>query len=390
MSRKINMIGLKFGRLTVVEEVAPQKKGRPRYRCLCDCGGERITSGSNLRKGQVKSCGCIRKELGNGHQLIEMVGKKFNHLLVTEEVEKNKRGQRMFKCLCDCGNYRVVEGYALRKGQVKSCGCLYDGRRVENKKEGIIGKRFGKLFVQREVGGEKENTLFECLCDCGNVTIEKWSALIRGKESCGCLHHEQLLRRNTTHGGSKNRLYCVWQNMKRRCYDINAKEYKNYGGRGIAVCNEWRDNYNAFKKFMLEKGYEEGAKRGECTIERLDVNGNYCPENCCVITIQEQAYNKTNSHLEEYNGEIKTIAEWADEYGVDYNLIFKRLQRGWSMEEALHKPKRRAILYKGGDRECTLKEWATILGVSWSTLRAQLRKGTLDIDRLIKEKKIKF
>lgn len=387
MVKKINMIGLKFGRLTVVEEVPPKKKGRPMYKCLCECGGEKIVTGASLRSGEVKSCGCIRKEMGNSHALIEMVGKKFNMLTVVEEVEKNKRGQRMFKCLCDCGNLIIAEGCMLRKGEVKSCGCLYNSRKVENKKKDIIGKRFGKLVVKREVGGEKKDTLFECLCDCGKVTVEKWSAIIGGKKSCGCLHHEQLMKRNTTHGGSNDRLYTVWMSMKGRCYDINDAEYKWYGGRGIEVCAEWRNDYTMFKKFMMECGYDENAKRGECTIERIDVNGNYCPENCCIATIQQQAYNKTNSHLEEYNGEVKTIAEWAKEYNVPYNLVFRRFQRGWTMEEALKKPLRVAKKYKGGNEEHTLKEWSEILGIRWSTLRAQLRKGTLDIDYLIESRR---
>lgn len=319
-------------------------------------------------------------------QKINMIGLKFGRLTVIEEVEPKRKGKPMYRCLCDCGSYCVVEGYLLRKNQVKSCGCLYNSRRVENKKENIIGKRFGKLQVLREIGGEKGDTLFECLCDCGNMTIEKWAALIGGKKSCGCLHREQLIKRNTTHGGTKDRLYHVWQDMKKRCYDVNAKGYENYGGRGITVCDEWRDSYNTFKEFMIENGYDENAKRGKCTIERIDVNGNYCPNNCRIITIQEQAYNKTNSHTEEYKGKVKTIAEWAAEYNVDYNLIFKRLKRGWSMEDALKRPKKKAALYKGGDEEHTLKEWSEILGVSWSSLRARSRKGTLDIDTLLKEK----
>ena len=318
-----------------------------------------------------------------------MVGKKFNHLLFVEETTKNNKGQSMFRCLCDCGNYYVAEGYMLRNGQVKSCGCLHDSRKVENKKSDIIGKQFGKLKVLREVGGEKTNTLFECLCDCGNLTVEKWSSLIGGKKSCGCLHHEQLLERNIIHGGTKDRLYCVWQDMKRRCYDVNARGYEYYGGRGITVCDEWINNYSAFKEFMLEKGYDETAKRGECTLERINVNAGYSPNNCCIVTIQKQAYNKTNSHIEEYKGEVKTIAEWASEYNISYNLVFKRLKRGWSMDDALNKPKKTPVLYRGGNEEHSLKEWSAILGVPWSTLRQRLKKGTLDIDALIKEK-IKF
>ena len=154
MSKKIEMIGKRFTRLVVVEEVEPLRKGRPRFRCVCDCGGEKIAEGSALRSGNVRSCGCLRKEMGNAHELIDMVGKKFNRLTILEEVGVNKRNQRMFRCLCDCGNECIAEGYEIRSGRKKSCGCIKNEEKVENRKAEIIGKKFGRLLVVKEIGGK--------------------------------------------------------------------------------------------------------------------------------------------------------------------------------------------------------------------------------------------
>lgn len=249
----------------------------------------------------------------------------------------------------------------------------------------MIGRRFGRLVVLEEVESSvKGKPRYRCLCDCGNI-IEASGNSLRMKKvrSCGCLHHDQLIERNTTHGCSKERLYRVWRGMIDRCYDERNESYGHYGGRGIQVCEDWRSSYLVFKEFMISHGYKEDAKRGECTIERVDINGNYSPDNCKVISMQEQAWNKTNSHMEEYNGEKKTIAEWALEYNIPYNLIFKRLQRGWTMHEALNTPKKSAKLHEVDGVTHTLKEWAQILGIPWSTLRKKINKGEWTIEYVV-------
>ena len=251
-------------------------------------------------------------------------------------------------------------------------------RRIE-----MLGKRFGRLVVLEEVEKKNNQRMFRCLCDCGNEKIIAGSRLRGGTQSCGCLHREQLIKRNTKHGGTKDRLFHVWQNMKKRCYNPNEREYKNYGGRGIEVCEEWRHNYVAFREFMLSEGYDKDAKRGEYTLERIDKDGNYCPENCCLKTIQQQAYNRTDNHLEEYKGEIKTLAEWAAEYNIEYNLLFRRLKRGWAMEEALLSPKFSPKKYIVNNESHTLKEWALILKINYNSLKNKLRKDPNILEKMV-------
>ena len=194
--------------------------------------------------------------------------------------------------------------------------------RTSNFKD-LSGQKFGRLTVIRYYGRTKwKRALWECLCDCGNVVIARTDSLKDGaKQSCGCLNSENKSReckeRNTTHGMSKTRLYRVWCDMRRRCNDIKTPEYKNYGARGIKVCKEWESDFLAFYKWSMANGYDENAKRFECTIDRIDVNGNYSPDNCRFVDIMVQASNKRNNRWITHNGETKTQSEWGRYYGKD-------------------------------------------------------------------------
>ena len=151
-------------------------------------------------------------------------------------------------------------------------------------------------------------------------------------QSCGCLHKDMLLTRNHVHGLSNTRLYDVWQNMKKRCFNKKRKQYKDWGGRGITICDPWMDFFG-FSQWALSNGY-----RDDLTIERKDNNGNYCPENCTFIPIGMQSKNRRNIHLIEYHGEIKSISDWARCFDVKQNTITDRLRRGWNVERALNTP----------------------------------------------------
>lgn len=198
----------------------------------------------------------------------------------------------------------------------------------------ITGKRCGRLTVIREVGndgrGEKK---WLCKCDCGNETIVKSSKLRNGiTRSCGCLQKEMRDNGNhKTHGMTNTKLYVIWCNMKKRCLSPGDIMYAHYGGRGITVCEEWQNDFCRFSEWSLTNGYKEGL-----SIERIDVNGNYEPDNCKWITKTEQYLNRTDSHFITAFGKTKTIKEWADESGLKYDTIERRInQYGWNAEDAV-------------------------------------------------------
>lgn len=159
----------------------------------------------------------------------------------------------------------------------------------------VIGEKYGRLTVIEYAGKAKNGSqLVKCVCDCGNEKIVRLCSLRDGSiKSCRCLHNELLAKRNriiktTTHGRSRTRLYRIWTHMKQRCYNSNDKKtFCNYGGRGIKVCDEWKDNFIAFQEWALSNGYAD-----DLSIDRIDVNGNYEPSNCRWATMKEQQNNK--------------------------------------------------------------------------------------------------
>jgi len=180
-----------------------------------------------------------------------------------------------------------------------------------------------------------------CQCDCGNeVTVSGNNLRSGNTKSCGCLLREQCANMNKTHGGRNTRLYRVWLGMRERCNNPNHAGYNNYGGRGIQVCSEW-DSFEAFRDWAFGTGYDEYAKRGVCTIDRIDPDRNYCPENCRFITHKEQQNNKRNNHMITINGITKTITEWSLTYGVCRKTLQYRLERGWDPELAVTTPVQR-------------------------------------------------
>ena len=253
----------------------------------------------------------------------------------------------------------------------------------------MIGRRFGKLTVlalSEEQGGRGQ-LKFLCRCDCGRTKIIFGESLRSLKTtSCGCEARRRASEVNKTHGGSKERLYHVWQGMKNRCENKNFSEYKNYGGRGIKVCEEWHD-YAKFKEFMLSEGYDPRAPRGQYTLERIDVNGNYEPSNCTVISSAMQAFNRTDNKKVTFQGETQTVAEWSKELGIPADVIYARLHRGVTDEEALTTPLRKTRQYIVGDETHTCKEWAEILQMPWSTLRNKLQRESKTMEQIVNERR---
>ena len=172
--------------------------------------------------------------------------------------------------------------------------------------EDLTGRKFGRLTAikidpKRSKG---DGAYWECLCDCGGKTTVIASSLKSGNtRSCGCLHREQLNNIDRSaishkkHGAfikqkQVERLYSVWKGMKARCYQKNHSAYKYYGGRGIEVCEEWKNDYAAFRSWAMNNGYKPNGDVGECTIDRIDNNGNYEPNNCRFVPMSVQNTNK--------------------------------------------------------------------------------------------------
>lgn len=172
---------------------------------------------------------------------------------------------------------------------------------MSNKLNDLTGKKFGRLTVIERSGSDKHGTpLWLCKCDCSNKKLVRGYDLVRGStKSCGCLSSEMFVERHKKHGMKNTRLYEVWKSMRKRCFNPNSPNYKNYGGRGITICDEWKDSFKAFYDWAISSGYDSNAKRGEYTIDRIDVNGNYEPSNCRWLTIQEQQRNKRNNKEKE-------------------------------------------------------------------------------------------
>lgn len=135
---------------------------------------------------------------------------------------------------------------------------------------------------------------------------------------------------NYKHGKRHTRIYNIWRSMRQRCYNPNTNRYKNYGAKGVIVCDEWRNSFEAFYEWAMQSGYKEGL-----TIDRKDTNGNYEPTNCRWATQKSQQNNRENNHLLTHNGETHTIAEWSEKTGIKKGTICARLKSGWSVVETL-------------------------------------------------------
>lgn len=195
----------------------------------------------------------------------------------------------------------------------------------------LTGQRFGRLVVIEESGRRGVFKLWHCICDCGNETYVTTNHLRYGDtKSCGCYNREHQRELHNRHGMTKTRLHTIWRQMRRRCTDPKHSRYHRYGKRGITYCDEW-NSFENFRDWALTHGYSDDK-----SIDRIDNDKNYCPENCTWSTPKEQARNRSTSHYE--HG--KTLAEWAELLNVDYRILQQRISYGLTLEEALTKPVR--------------------------------------------------
>jgi len=225
----------------------------------------------------------------------------------------------------------------------------------------ITGQRFHRLVALEPMFQDKKGQWhWRCACDCGNECVVVGVDLRNGRaHSCGCYAREAVSKREFIHGLSGHSIYRIHRGMMLRCYDPSNKAYKYYGVRGITVCEEWH-KFEIFYEWALKNGYED-----KLTIERINVNGNYCPENCTWIPKEEQANNKQNSLWFTYNGETKILKHWADDLGQDYHTLYRRvITLGWDIERAFKEVTRAPVMlltYKGETKP--IKQWSRETGI---------------------------
>lgn len=270
---------------------------------------------------------------------MDLTGVRFGRLIVlskeSDSLVRNGRKTKRWKCRCDCGNEIVTNERTLKDGRTKSCGCLQKERARDANFQDITFQKFGKLTAIKCLGKSKttsgNDTYWLCKCECGNFAKTTITKLKSGHtRSCGCLK-----KRNESDNyiaKSKTRLYRIWIGMKTRCFNVKAGNYKYYGAKGVTICKEWvgDDGFENFKKWSLENGYKDGL-----TIDRIDNEKEYSPDNCRWVTMKEQARNTSQVKMIEYNGENKSVPDWAESIGISAELLKKRIRDGWSIEKCI-------------------------------------------------------
>lgn len=330
-------------------------------------------------------------------RFVDITGNRYGRLVVIRKAESRQVGNRkriFWECECDCGNKVSVCGEHLKDGHTQSCGCKV----TDFSGEDLTGKKYGRLTVLRfkeiKKTGVGKRYLWECQCECGKKSIVAGDVLKNGNtRSCGCLAVETRGKASITHGKRHTALYGLWCSMKGRCGNPNNKSYKFYGARGISVCSEWENNFQSFYDWAMANGYKAGLQ-----LDRIDTNGNYCPENCRFITQKENENNRRDNVIVDYQGTRCTLSQFAEQNELDYDrLRYLYVQCGLSIDEIFEKDymnkqykreKGKVYRYKGETH--TLKELAEIYNVDIVTLKSRVHGMKWDIARAIEEPKHEY
>lgn len=272
-----------------------------------------------------------------------MIGEKYGKWLIQGEIFNHERPGRQMKCVCECGRIAVLPANTLRAGRSTQCkNCMYEERFKPN---AMIGKKFGKWTVISFLGVRNRCYFYETLCKCGK-SGKHYGSDLKARKSLQCIdcHNRDLAKRKyEMHGGSKTETYNIWKNMLRRCLNPKDPHYDRYGGRGITLCPRW----NIYSEFLADMG--ERPDRME--LDRIDNDGNYCPENCRWVTHRENCLNRDNSrcgnskkrtkHIFTHEGKTQSAAQWAKELGLHYSTFLRHIPKGieWVSEYAKERSK---------------------------------------------------
>lgn len=255
---------------------------------------------------------------------LNLTGQKIGKLTVLELSDiKDGKTNRKWKCQCECGNFiyytaRVLNE-AKKTGRNINCGC--------STKREYIGQQFGDYIVTsfNQSKNYKRFKLYNCNClYCNDSVILSTNQLMKGKQCPICRSKKYKIIKKIRH---------VLSSMKKRCYNEKDKSFVNYGARGIRVCEEWLGNSDKFVEWALKNGYEEGL-----SIDRIDNNDNYCPENCRWVDRKTQANNTRVNHFITFENQTLTLKQWSEKINISYSCLLSRLKHNWSIEKALLTP----------------------------------------------------
>ena len=328
-----DLTGKVFGRLTVKEFSHKDDGLKAHWKCLCECGVEIITQGHRLTTGKTKSCGCFRvdfsrekiiKQRAEGmpsKELEDLVGNRTGRLVV-KSFSHSKNQKRYWNMVCDCGGTKVLSSQEISMGRTKSCGCLSKERHQSNML--LTGAVYGELTITGFAGPDEQGkSTYRCRCNCGNETVTRGTNLKNGQtQSCGCLAKRAASVSNKTHGLSRSPEYIAWMAMKERCLNSKNKGFPGYGGRGITVCDRWK---NSFENFIADMGSRPSARH---SLDRIDNDRGYEPGNCRWATPEEQQGNRRTCVRLTLNGETTHLAEWSRRLGVPDYMISARIKKG--------------------------------------------------------------
>lgn len=263
--------------------------------------------------------------------------------------------------------YEITHKYSVQENNMKKNSYKYDGIN-------LVGERHGRLVVIEK--SQKGRSRWICKCDCGSIKEYATNKFFTYK-SCGCLKRENRKKLGSfslKHSSSDTRLYGVWCGIKDRCQNKNLEHYENYGGRGIKVCDSWSQSFESFKKWAIENGYKEGSTGKEQSIERIDVNGNYEPNNCKWVTQKEQARNKTNTVYIDVRGVKVPLTQFCEEHKIDcIYSVRRRIAKGYSADQILEEWE----IKRNKDDYFTPKEAATYYGVTCQSIYDWVKTGKL-------------
>lgn len=273
----------------------------------------------------------------------DYIGKQFYHLTVIgESTYLSHDSSKQWEFCCVCGAKLVAPPYRVISGHIKSCGCMRY-KNIKHKKhkndnlqrvdpDWFIGKKNNCLTVVGIAGKNGSGRiLLDCICDCGNhKSVLPYQFLNGAVKSCGCI----MGKKKKTHGYSKHPLYGEWAQMIRRCYNPTAHNYERYGGRGITVCDEWRESPAKF----IEWAESMGGRPNGMTLDRINNDKGYSPENCRWATVKQQQQNQRSNLIIDICGEKKALAEWCRIYEIAPQTVQGRISRGWDSVKAVTTP----------------------------------------------------